>query len=164
MTPWPGVFTRQCSWGSSGRPSVRLTDQEGGEVLLPDDQCTKTWRLVAEILREQHQDMRVPHVENTACTDFEEYGDVPKTVPLDFTEDDVTWVASKLSVSAGALGAEAMELRNCLLCFGCASEEFRVVVASLADLMANSSPPWADHCALMACRLVALDKRPGVRS
>ena len=28
--------------------------------------------------------------------------------------------------------------------------------------MANSSPPWDDYCALMACRLVALDKRPGV--
>ena len=29
--------------------------------------------------------------------------------------------------------------------------------------MANSSPPWAAYLALMACRLVALDKRPGVR-
>ena len=33
----------------------------------------------------------------------------------------------------------------------------------LADWMANSPPPWAAYCALMACRLVALDKRPGVR-
>ena len=29
--------------------------------------------------------------------------------------------------------------------------------------MANSSSPWADYHALMACCLVALDKRPGVR-
>ena len=28
--------------------------------------------------------------------------------------------------------------------------------------MANSSPPWAAYCALMAYRLLALDKRPGV--
>ena len=56
-----------------------------------------------------------------------------------------------------------MELRNWLLHFGCASEEFRVVVASLEDWMANSSSPWADYRALMACRLVALDKRPRVR-
>ena len=61
--------------------------------------------------------------------------------PLDFTEDDVTWVASKLSGAAVALGAEVIELSNCLLCFGCASEELRVVVASLDDWMANSSPP-----------------------
>ena len=41
-----------------------------------------------------------------------EVEDVPKTVPLDFTEDDVTWVASKLSGAAGALGAEAIEIRS----------------------------------------------------
>ena len=72
-------------------------------------------------------------MENPTCAAFEEYEEVPETVPLDFTEDDVTWVASKLSGAAGALGAEAMELRNWILRFGCASEEFRVVVASLAD-------------------------------
>ena len=95
------------------RQAVRwATDREGGECLLLDDQCTKTGRLVAEILREKHQDMRVPHVENTACTDFEEYGDVPETVPLNFTEDDITWIASKLTDAAGALGAQAMELHN----------------------------------------------------
>ena len=56
-----------------------------------------------------------------------------------------------------------MELRNWLLRFGCASEELRVSVASFADCMANSSPPWAAYRVLMACRLVALNKRPGVR-
>ena len=56
-----------------------------------------------------------------------------------------------------------MELRNWLLRFGCASEELRVVVASLADWMANSSSPWAAYCALMACLRVAQDKRPGFR-
>ena len=29
--------------------------------------------------------------------------------------------------------------------------------------MANSLPPWAAYRAIMACRLVVLDKRPGVR-
>ena len=85
--------------------------------------------------------MRVPLMVNVTCAAFEEYEDVPETVHLDFTEDDVTWVASKLSGAAGALGAEAVKLRNWLLRFGCVSEELRVVVASLADWMANSSPP-----------------------
>ena len=67
--------------------------------------------------------MHVPPEENLTCADFEDYEEVPKTVPLDFTEDDVTWVASKLSGEAGALGAEAMELRYWLLRFGCTSEE-----------------------------------------
>ena len=82
-----------------------------------------------------------PPGENPACIAFEEYEDVPKTVLLNFTEDSVTWVSSKLSGAAGALGAEEIELRNWLLCFRCASEELRVVIASLADWMANPPPP-----------------------
>ena len=74
----------------------QATNHEGGGCLLPEDQCTKTGRLVAEVLREKHPDMRVPPMENLACAVFETYGDVPETVPLDFTEDDFTWVASKL--------------------------------------------------------------------
>ena len=88
---------------------------------------------------------------------------MPETVPLYFMKDNVTLVASKLSSTAGTLVTEAMELRNWPLRFRCASEKLRVVVASLADWVDNSFPtPWAAYCALMACRLVALDKSPGV--
>ena len=83
-------------------------------------------------------------------------------VPLDFSEDDVIWVASKISGAAGVLGAEAIELINWLLCFGCAAEEFRVVVFDMACWISNS-PPWAAYRSLMACLLIALDKRPVVR-
>ena len=81
---------------------------------------------------------------------------------LDFLKDNVTWVTSKLSGTAGVLGAEAIELRIWILSSGCVSEEFIIVVANLAHWMANSSPPWASYYDLMACRLVALDKRLGV--
>ena len=100
---------------------------------------------------------------NHTCAAFEEYGEVPETVSLDFTENDVTWVASKISGAASALGAEAIELRNVLLRFECMPEELRVDVARLADWMANSSISLAAYCALMACCLVALDKWQGVR-
>ena len=73
-------------------------------------------------------------------------------------------VASKLSGKAGALGAEAIELRNWLLCFRCASDDFIVIIANLADWMANSSPPLAAYCSLVAFFLVALYKSPGVRT
>ena len=92
---------------------------------------------------EEAPNMRVYPVENPTCAAFGEYEEVPETVLLDFTEDYVTWVASKLSGAADALGAEAIDLRNWLLCFGCASEELKLVVARLADWMANSPPPWS---------------------
>ena len=140
----------------------RAINREGKGGLLPDDQCTKTGRPVAEVLRENHPDMHVPHVENPTCAAFKKYEDVPKTVPLDFTEDDVTWVTSKLFGAAGVLGAEAIELRNWLLRFRCAYEELRVVVARLEDWMANPPPPpWVTYHALMACHQVAFDKWPG---
>ena len=56
-----------------------------------------------------------------------------ETVSLDFLENDATWVASKLSGAAGAMGVEAIELRNWLIHSGCASEEFIVVVTDLED-------------------------------
>ena len=83
--------------------------------------------------------MRVPPVENSTCAAFEEYEEMTEMVPLEFSEDDVMWVVSKLSGTAGALGAEEIELRNWLLCFRCAFEEFIVIVVNLSDWMAN--PP-----------------------
>ena len=40
----------------------RATNREGGGCLLPGYKCTKIWRPVADVLREKHQDMRVPPV------------------------------------------------------------------------------------------------------
>ena len=58
---------------------------------------------------------------------------MPETVLLDFSEDDVICVASKLSRATGGVGAEAIELSNWLICFECVSEEFRVLVVNPAD-------------------------------
>ena len=52
-----------------------------------------TGRPVAEVLWKKQPDTRFLPVENPACAAFEEYDNVPETVPFDFTEDDVTWVA-----------------------------------------------------------------------
>ena len=56
-------------------------------MILPDDQCTQTERLVAKVIRENHPDMRVPPVKNTMCGAFREYEEMPETVPLDFMDD-----------------------------------------------------------------------------
>ena len=85
-----------------------------------------------------------------------------ETAPLDFSEDDVMWIAYKLSGAAGAMGSEAIELINWLICFGCTAEGFIVVVADLADWMDNSYFLWAAYYALVLCCLIALYKRPGV--
>ena len=60
---------------------------------------------------------------------------------LDFLVIPFMWVTSKLSGTAGVLGAEAIELRIWILSYGCASEEFRIVVANLVHWMATPHPP-----------------------
>ena len=50
----------------------QATDREGGGCLLPDEKFTKTGRLVAEVLRENHLDTGVTPVENPTCAAFEE--------------------------------------------------------------------------------------------
>ena len=117
---YPRATMTRCCLDIFGRPSVKQLPGRG-RCLLPDDQCTKIGRLVAEVLREKHPDMQAPPVEKPACAAFKEYKEVPETVPLDFTEDEIMWVASNISGAAGALGLEAIELRNWLLHFGCVS-------------------------------------------
>ena len=120
--------------------------------------------MVAEVLQENHLDTQVTSIENPTSTAFEEYKDVPETAPLEFMEDDTTWVSLKLSGATGPLEAEAVELRNCLICFGCASEELRADVADLDDWTTNPPPPpWSAYNSLIACPIVALGKRSGVR-
>ena len=72
-------------------------------------------------------------------------------------------MASKISGTAGALGAEVIKLSNRLLRFRCVSEEIRVVFADRTDWMDNYSFPWAAYHDLMACCIVGLDKRPCMR-
>ena len=72
-------------------------------------------------------------MENPTCETFEEYEKVPETVPLDFSEDGITWVVSKFSGSDGTLGAEAINLMKWILLFGCASVDFKVVVVNMTD-------------------------------
>ena len=66
------------------RKAIRwATNREGGGCLLPDDQCNKTGRPVAEVLQEKHPDMRVPPVKKPACAAFNKYGgSLPSSKPV----------------------------------------------------------------------------------
>ena len=44
-------------------------------------------------------------------------------VPFDLLDDDVTWVSSNLPGAAVGLVAEALELRNWLICVGSVSKD-----------------------------------------
>jgi hypothetical protein len=64
---------------------------------------------------------------------------------------------------AGLGGTDAHALQQWLLRFRKASCTLQQAFAKLVEWLANTFPPWAAYRALMAGRLVALDKCPGVR-
>jgi hypothetical protein len=84
-------------------------------------------------------------------------------VHLDITEHSVEKVAGRVSGSAGLGGTDAHALSHWLLKFGAASRRLRITLAGLSAWMASVFPPWAAYRALMAGRLLALDKSLGIR-
>ena len=146
------------------RAAVRnLTRREGGGVLEPDALDAKSGKPVNDVLRAKHPAMREPKAEDIGIRVFEPYDATPQQIPLDVTAEIVEEVASKLSGAAGPGGTDAVALQSWLLRFGAESELLRIEMAAWTEWLTNAHPPWAAYRALVACRLVALDKQPGVR-
>jgi hypothetical protein len=147
------------------RSAVRgVTNRAGrGSILQPDGVCTETGRPVLEVLQGKYLKMREPNLNDPTLKIFEEYPTVPQVVPLDITAETGEKVASHLSGAAGPSGTDAVDLSNWLLRHGVESQLLRTELAAMARWLANDHPPWATYRALMAYRLVALDKEPGTR-
>jgi hypothetical protein len=133
-----------------------LTEREKGGILYPDDIDEKSGDTVQSVLESKHPDARTPGVD--ALTD---YPFLPDFVDLDITEDTIEVTARHLSRGAGLGGTDAAHvLQQWLLRFGKSSRLLRQATAHLVDWLASSFPPWAAYRALMAGRLVPLDKYP----
>ena len=147
------------------RAAVRgITSRDAGGLLYPNDKCTKNPdKTVRQVLEEKHPALRVPDLAAPDCPCFEPYQTVPKAIPVSCSGDAVSKIAPHLSGGAGPSGVDAVALRYWLTRFERASGELRSEMALWQDWLANLSPPWAAYRALMARRLVALDKKPGVR-
>ena len=65
--------------------------------------------------------MRVPPVKNRRFVNFKAYEGVPEMGLIEFTEDYMTWVASKISGDAGVLRAKLIQMPNWFIHLGYAS-------------------------------------------
>jgi hypothetical protein len=141
------------------RGAVRyLTEREKGGILYLDDIDENSGDTVQSVLESKHPDAWTPGVNALTGYPF-----IPDFVDLDITEDTIKVTTRRLSGGAGLGGTDAHALQQWLLHFGKSSRLLRQATADLVDGLANSFSPWAAYRALMAGRLVALDKCPGVR-
>ena len=146
------------------RAAVRsLTSRDGGGVLDFEGNDTKTGRVVMDVLRDKHPEMAIPDVGKDGWASFEAYEEVPASIPVDCSQEIVAEVASKLSGGAGPGSVDGLMMKNWLLRHGKASQILREELAAWTEWLCNERPPWAAYRGLMSCRLVALDKCPGVR-
>ena len=87
----------------------------------------------------------------------------PELTPVDITDDTGTAVAGRISGGARPRGTDSVSLQHWLLRFCAASAELRLIVGDFVEWLGNGRPPWAAYRTLMSCRLIALDKQPGIR-
>jgi hypothetical protein len=146
------------------RSAVRqLTNRDGGGVLQFDGADTKSGRRVIDVLRDKHPDLKIPDLEMEEWASFEEYEECRTSTPVDCTAEIVEEVAGKLNGGAGPGSVDAVMMKKWLLRYGRASQELREELAAWVEWLGNEGPPWAAYRAMKSCRLVALDKCPGVR-
>jgi hypothetical protein len=141
-----------------------LTNRSGGGVCQPDKLSSKSGWPVWQVLQEKHPALRNPVTVGEAVGAFEPFPDLPAPILVCITQDNVEAVSSRLSGAAGPGSTDTVELSNWLLRFGSEYKALREEMATWTNWLANTSPPWAAYRALMANRLVALDKQPGTCS
>ena len=159
----PGAFTRQCSRGSSGRPSVRQPTgrREGVSSRMTNALKLGEWLQRSSVRSTQIQGL--PPWKTPRAHPSRSMRTCPKWYPS--TSQRITSCGSHQSSPAQQVRWDQRRWSYAIGSFA-SDVHLRSLESSLPDWMIGwltPPPPWAADCALMACCLVALDKRPGVR-
>ena len=142
-----------------------ITNQEKGGVLplksavSPDDKATKT---VHDVLLEKHPPSKSP-VSSAIC---ESNHSILDPHPVLFDQIDGPFIQNavlKMDGAAGPSGMDTAEWKRLCTSFCSHSTDLRDAFASLAKEICTTSVDPKGLEAFVACRLIALDKCPGVR-
>ena len=153
------MFDHKVRRGQLSAAVSYISEMDGGGIFYPEETDEKTGNTVRSELLKKHPPLLDPGVES--LEDFEE---TPEFVDLSITAEHVEKVASHLLGGAGLTGFDSAALKGLLLAHGQASQRLRVVFARFIEWLANGFPPWAAYRGLLACRELALGKKPiGIR-
>ena len=142
------VFTKLMLQGNVRAAMRWITERTGGGLLNPTQS-------VVDALKSKHPEPQVPP--DSALPHSETF---PFMEDVEITAAHVQFVAGRLQGGACPGGCQSVHWRDALLRHGSASARLREAVASLCRLLCNSVVPWDNIRALLASRLIALDKCP----
>ena len=152
------VFTRLMLQGKVRAATRWLTERSKGSVLLPTDTVSSGSLSVVDALKLKHPSPHPPHSSTLLRPSV-----VPLFEDLDITGAHIGIIAHRIKGSAGPTGCDSTHWQDVLLRFGCQSQRLRDSLAGLCRRLANSIVDWLSIRALLANRLIALDKSPGIR-
>ena len=152
------VFSRLMLSGKVRDATRWITGHVTGGVFAPTDIDTKTGKTVLQSLKDKHPPPGRPDPSAFLTCDV-----LPPLTDVDIVASHIEKTAHKIRGAAGPSGTDSMQWQSFLLRYGSYSGELREAMAVLTRRLANSVVDWGDIKALMANRLIALDKSPGVR-
>jgi hypothetical protein len=116
---------------------------------------------VLDILGEKHPGARIP--EELAFDDYVNSTELLKAMPIACFEEQISLHAVHLSGGAGPCGVDGTTLKEWLLCHEVSSKCLKEEMAHWVVWLSNDSPPFAAYRAVNLLRMLAGDKKPGVR-
>ncbi|KAF6202375.1 hypothetical protein GE061_004774 [Apolygus lucorum] len=155
------IFHSQMARGKVKEAMRRLTEEVDTSVLDPMKIIDDAGTTVLDDLKSKHPLPTIPDPESLHIPSG--FTEIPPLLQVQVTADIVEVVARKLHGGGGPSGSKADQWADFLLRHGRSSTHLREAVAALANRLGNEDVPWDSIRALVASRLVALDKCPGVR-
>ena len=153
------VFTRLMLRDELRAATRWITERGSSRVLSPSDVVDSLGKTVLDVLKEKHPDPALADEKS-----FAECDDLPAAMmDVNVTSGHIERVARALHGGAGPGGTNSSHWQCFLLRYGTQSAKLRGAVAELVMVMANGVVDWSMIQALLSCRLIALDKNPGVR-
>ena len=141
-----------------------ITDRPSGGVLLPTDEIVtvrkgkESRQSVFEALKSKHPQSHPPF-----STSLLSVNTLPMFEDVDITGAHINRVANMIQGSPSPGGCDSSHWQDILIRFGHHSDKLRDAVANLARVVVNTIVPWENIRTLLANRLIALDKCPGIR-
>lgn len=139
-----------------------LSDSSSNGVLLTTDICQATGQPVREVLATKHPPGQAVVPSEVFSSSI--FSDSPHPIIFDsLTGELIKSIAMSSSGAAGPSGAEAADWRRFCSCFKRASDDLCNSLAAVAKKLCTQVIDPIGISALVASRLIALDKKPGVR-